>query len=353
MKILLVTGSKIMGGEYHRLIVPHSKIEGHEVSQIISIDHVPESQLSDFDLIIASRSISRIGNEENLWKILKRIGIPVIIDTDDHYQLSDSHVLKKEWKLNHRAESLITNFKNADAVMVTTPYLKYVVSQFNKNVEVFPNTIDFEQPQFIPNPDIEAMKSELVNIGWSGSVTHLEDLQLIEGEILSLNKSQYKDYKFMLAGFYEGDLTWHQYEKIFTSNYILGDLNYGRINAADVYSYAQAYNLMDIGLIPLRDTEFNRAKSELKMLEMGAFGLPVIVSDVESYQWLSKHGKNCLVAGKKDWYKSMRRLIENPELRKDLGSQLREDVIEYYNEATWRKHRIEYYESIISSKKYI
>jgi glycosyltransferase involved in cell wall biosynthesis len=352
MRILLVTGQKIMGGEYHRLIVPHSKmhLQGHEVSQMASIDHVPESQLSQFDIIIASRSISRIGNEENVWKILKRLGIPVIIDTDDHYQLSDSHVLKKEWKLNHRAEALIYNFSQADAIMVTTPYLKYVVSQFNKNVEVFPNTIDFEQPQFIPNPEIEAMKSELVNIGWSGSVTHLEDLQLIEGEILSLNKSPYKDYKFMLAGFYDGDSIWHKYEKIFTSNYILDDNNYGRINAADVYSYAQAYNLMDIGLIPLRYNEFNRAKSELKMLEMGAFGLGVIVSDVESYQWMSKHGKNCLVAGKKDWYKAMRRLIENPELRKDLGSQLKEDVIKNSNEALWRKYRIEYYESIISSK---
>jgi glycosyltransferase involved in cell wall biosynthesis len=352
MRILLVTGQKIMGGEYHRLIVPHSKmhLQGHEVSQMASIDHAPESQLSQFDLIIASRSISRIGNEENVWKILKRLGIPVIIDTDDHYQLSDSHVLKKEWKLNHRAEALIYNFSQADAIIVTTPYLKYVVSQFNKNVEVFPNTIDFEQPQFIPNPEIAAMKSELVNIGWSGSVTHLEDLQLIEGEILSLNKSPYKDYKFMLAGFYDGDSIWHKYEKIFTSNYILDDNNYGRINAADVYSYAQAYNLMDIGLIPLRYNEFNRAKSELKMLEMGAFGLGVIVSNVESYQWMSKHGKNCLVAGKKDWYKSMRRLIENPELRKDLGSQLKEDVKQNSNEALWRKYRIEYYESIISSK---
>jgi glycosyltransferase involved in cell wall biosynthesis len=352
MRILLVTGQKIMGGEYHRLIVPHSKmhLQGHEVSQMASIDHVPESQLSQFDLIIASRSISRIGNEENVWKILKRLGIPVIIDTDDHYQLSDSHVLKKEWKLNHRAEALIYNFTQADAIMVTTPYLKYVVSQFNNNVEVIPNTIDFEQPQFIPNPEIEAMKSDLVNIGWSGSVTHLEDLQLIEGEILSLNKSPYKDYKFMLAGFYDGDSIWHKYEKIFTSNYILDDNNYGRINAADVYSYAQAYNLMDIGLIPLRYNEFNRAKSELKMLEMGAFGLGVIVSDVESYQWMSKHGKNCLVAGKKDWYKSMRRLIENPELRKDLGSQLKEDVMQNSNEALWRKYRMEYYESVISSK---
>jgi hypothetical protein len=65
---------------------------------------------------------------------------------------------------------------------------------------------------------------------------------------------------------------------------------------------------------------------------------------------MSKHGKNCLVAGKKDWYKAMRRLIENPELRKDLGSQLKEDVMQNSNEALWRKYRMEYYESVISNK---
>jgi len=103
-------------------------------------------------------------------------------------------------------------------------------------------------------------------------------------------------------------------------------------------------------LIPLKDTEFNRAKSNLKMLEMGAFGLPVIVSDVEPYRDFSKHGKNCLVVGKREWYKAIRKLIENPELRKDLGNQLKQEVFESFNEESWRKVRTKLYENLISSK---
>jgi glycosyltransferase involved in cell wall biosynthesis len=110
---------------------------------------------------------------------------------------------------------------------------------------------------------------------------------------------------------------------------------------------------MDIGLIPLKDTEFNRAKSNLKMLEMGAFGLPVIVSDVEPYQELSKNGINCLVVGKREWYKSIRKLIDNHSLCTDLGLQLKEDVIKFRNEVFWRKVRMEVYENLISAKKYI
>lgn len=350
MKILLVCHN-ITGVEYHRLITPHSKMD--DVTSIANIDHQPDSFFYDYDLIVSSSVISKLGNQELLWKQLKRVGIPVVIDRDDTWVLPHNHPMYREWQLKERAKDIIYNLKRADLVTTTTPYLANLIRTYNDKVQILPNAIDFTQPQFIPNPEIAAMKSDLVHIGWSGSATHLQDLQMIEGDLLSLNKGIEKDYKLMLAGFYEGDYTWNKYEEIFTSNFIIGDDNYGRINTADVNSYAQAYNLMDIGLIPLKDTNFNRSKSNLKMLEMGAFGLPVIVSDVEPYQELSEHGNNCLVAGKREWYKSMRKLIDNPELRKDLGSQLKEDVIEFRNEVFWREVRTQVYENLIRTKKYI
>jgi hypothetical protein len=103
-------------------------------------------------------------------------------------------------------------------------------------------------------------------------------------------------------------------------------------------------------LIPLRDNEFNKCKSDLKLSEMGAFGLGAIISDVSAYEGLGMHGRNCLVAGKKEWYKSIRRLIENPELRNDLGSQLKDDVLNLRNESKWRELRIQVYESLISKR---
>ena len=350
MRILLVCHN-ITGVEYHRLITPHSKMG--DVTSIANIDHQPDSFFYDYDLVVSSSVISKLGNQELLWKQLKRVGIPVVIDRDDTWVLPHNHPMYRDWQLKQRAKDIIYNLKQADLVTTTTTYLAKLIKTHSNNVEVIPNAIDFTQPQFIPNPAIAAMKSNLLHIGWSGSATHLQDLQMIEGDLLSLNKSKDKDYKLMLAGFIEGDRMWHNYEQIFTSNFIVGDDNYGRINGADVNSYAQAYNLMDIGLIPLKDTEFNRAKSNLKMLEMGAFALPVIVSDVEPYQELSKNKYNCLIAGKREWYKSMRKLIENPELRKDLGSQLKEDVIEFRNEVFWREVRTQVYQNLIKAKKYI
>jgi glycosyltransferase involved in cell wall biosynthesis len=347
MRILLVCPSNITGVEYHRLITPHTHME--DVTSIPSIDHQPDSFFYDYDIIVTSSVISKIGNQELLWKQLKRIGIPVVIDRDDTWVLPQAHPMYKEWQKKQRAKDIIYNLKQADLVTTTNKHLAKEIAKYNK-VAVIPNTIDFQQLQFTPNSEIKALKSELVHIGWSGSVTHLQDLLLIEGEILSLNKSSHKDYKLMLAGYFEGDAIWDKYENIFTSNYLIDDNNYGRINSADVNSYAQAYNIMDIGLIPLRNNEFNKCKSDLKLSEMGAFGLGAIISDVSAYEGLGMHGRNCLVAGKKEWYKSIRRLIENPELRNDLGSQLKEDVLNLRNESKWRELRIQVYESLISKR---
>jgi hypothetical protein len=187
-----------------------------DVSSIASIDHLPDSFFYDFDLIVSSSVISKLGNQEILWKQLKRVGIPVIIDRDDTWVLPHNHPMYREWTLKQRAKDIIYNLKQADLVTTTTPYLANLIKVYNSKVEVLPNAIDFTQPQFIPNPDIAAMKSELTNIGWSGSVTHLQDLKMIEGDLLSLNKGFEKDYKLMLAGFHEGDYTWNEYEKIFT-----------------------------------------------------------------------------------------------------------------------------------------
>jgi glycosyltransferase involved in cell wall biosynthesis len=347
MRILLVCPNNITGVEYHRLITPHTHME--DVTSIPSIDHQPDSFFYDFDIIVTSSVISKIGNQELLWKQLKRIGIPVVIDRDDTWVLPQAHPMYKEWQKKQRAKDIIYNLKQADLVTTTNKHLAKEIAKYNK-VAVIPNAIDFQQLQFTANAEIAALKSDLVHIGWSGSVTHLQDLLLIEGELLSLNKSSHKDYKLMLAGYFEEDAIWDKYENIFTSNYLIDDKNYGRINSADVNSYAQAYNLMDIGLIPLRDNEFNKCKSDLKLSEMGAFGLGAIISDVSAYEGLGMHGRNCLVAGKKEWYKSIRKLIENPELRNDLGSQLKEDVLNLRNEAKWRELRIQVYESLISKR---
>lgn len=356
IKLLQVCPQKITGVEYHRLFIPHGKLNEtgeFEITTAHIIDHQPDSFFEEFDLIVSSSVVSKLGQQEILWKQLKRIGTPVIIDRDDTWKLPHDHPIKKDWEQKKTAEQIVYNLKQANAVMVTTSHLaSEVLSLGVKNVFVVPNAIDFDQPQFKPDYEVKKAKTEKVHIGWSGSVTHYHDIKLLADPFLQLKSDpQTKDkYRLILSGFVENDSMWREYEKIFTSGYSIDESAYCRVNGIDAFSYASAYDMFDIGLIPLKDTPFNRCKSELKMLEMGAKGVSVIVSDQYPYTNIARHGKNCLVATKKDWYRHIKKLIENENLRKDLSFQLEEDVKRDYNILKINELRKQIYKEVANAK---
>lgn len=354
MKILIISPDNVSGVEYHRLLMPHLNMgkKGHSVSATTSIDHQPIEFFQDYDIIIASRSLSKMENHSGLWAIVKKSGIPIIIDTDDQWQLSHDHIQKKYWVANDRAAKIINNFKQADAITCTTPYLRELCLNFNPNVKVLPNGIDFNQPQFQPDDKISQLKDERINIGWSGGATHYQDLGILADCFMSMrsNPDWKNKYRLLLSGFVDKDPTWNAYEKIFTSNYKIDEDHYSRINVMDVNSYASALELFDIGLVPLRDTPFNRAKSELKMLELGAKKVASIVSDVYPYTLLAKHKVNCLMSDKRGWFNSIKLLMDSSQMRIDLGETLYEHIFTNYNLEKMEDERIEFYQSLINRK---
>jgi glycosyltransferase involved in cell wall biosynthesis len=255
-----------------------------------------------------------------------------------------------EWKRGRRAEQIIYNLRQANLVTTTTDYLANIIGNFNKNVEVLPNGIDFEQPQFKVDDKVRELKSpDMVHIGWSGSITHKQDVELLDTPFYELLHDQdlIDKYRLILSGYVEKDPTWGYYEKVFTSNWKIDVNQYARINAMDTNTYASAYDAMDIGLIPLRHTEFNICKSNLKMLEMGAKGLAVIVSQNPVYENIGLNGKNCIFVDKKDWYKTLKKLINNEELRIELATNLYNDVKDNWNIEKLNLKRTEVYKNLL------
>ena len=59
----------------------------------------------------------------------------------------------------------------------------------------------------------------------------------------------------------------------------------------------------DFALAPLEDTEFNRHKSALKVLDMAALGLPVLASDMPVYRMLHGDVAEMMLVGNtvEDW----------------------------------------------------
>jgi glycosyltransferase involved in cell wall biosynthesis len=136
-----------------------------------------------------------------------------------------------------------------------------------------------------------------------------------------------------------------------TMEHISYDKSYRRLYAKDVFNYGDLYNEVDVCLVPLISNEFNRCKSELKIVEAGYMGKAVIVSDTEPYTSWIKHGVNGLKVKDSrnniDWYVNMRKLILEPNLRKDLAAGLKETITEFFDMDTHNEVRAELYKSLI------
>jgi glycosyltransferase involved in cell wall biosynthesis len=126
-----------------------------------------------------------------------------------------------------------------------------------------------------------------------------------------------------------------------------------------VTSYAKNYAKFDVSLAPIKNHMFNRVKSQLKVIEAGFYKKAIIASNVGPYTIDLKH---CLKNGQfvdgnamlvdenrnhSDWAKYIQKLLQNPNMVKDMGERLYETVKDVYDLNKVTKDRAEFYKSLI------
>lgn len=303
------------GPSYHRVIAPLMLMK--DVDVYITND----LKVEDFEKGCALFIYNRILPDHALPivnELKHRYGFKVCVDLDDYWELDEHHVLYQHYQDIEFAKKQIQQIKDADVVLVTHERLAEEVAVYNKNVHVCPNAIP-KQGQF----DIEREPHYLTRLFWQGSDTHREDIALLRTPIDKLAPIAGK-IKMIMAGYAEDNAEWHQMVHHYTA-----DLKhqYKLIPAEKVTNYYSAYAQADICLVPLRNSQFNRHKSNLKILEAANLGLPVIVSEVHPY--LDMPVLYCRHSG--DWIKHITRLVGSRKRQKEAGQQLAEYVAEHYN----------------------
>jgi glycosyltransferase involved in cell wall biosynthesis len=87
----------------------------------------------------------------------------------------------------------------------------------------------------------------------------------------------------------------------------------------------------DIGLVPLDDSPFERAKFPFKLLQYMALGVPAVCARVGVAASLVQHGENGLLASSPDeWREALEMLIADAASRKRLGEAGRQSVADHY-----------------------
>jgi glycosyltransferase involved in cell wall biosynthesis len=200
----------------------------------------------------------------------------------------------------------------ADAVITSTIPLQQSLKKFNANVFCIHNALS--EDLWLSDQAPTAIKgNKPIRILYMGTRTHREDLEVITDAWKQINE-EYKDQVTLdIIGGTPAD-----------------ELEFGNpieipqpLIYPDFVQWLKQQGSWDIGLIPLKDTEFNRKKSHIKFLDYSALGLPIICSKVTAYQNVAVDGENALMVNNTtdEWYQAIKRLIEDEQLRGKLAAE--------------------------------
>lgn len=350
MRIGLIHNIQSTGSALYRLEMPHAHLDNNYKGLTFYSAPNPfgisEQGWKDLDVLICSRMW---GEDEVQIEAIRnkcdKHNVRLILDLDDYWVLESGHPMYGLYRINNVPDKIRKHIKVVDHVICTNEFLAAKVRMLNPNVTVIPNCTYSWYQQFKSEPT----ECDKVRFGWFGGAQHYEDVILMEQGlgVLADDKALHGRYMLYLGGWNENEM-YARYEQVFTAEY--KNENYGRIAAADIYSYVGGYNFVDACLAPLRDTTFNRCKSELKVIEAAAMGKALIASDVYPYNTILRHGENCLLVKEtrsRDWYRHIRTLTNDADLREALAQTLKEDVANRFDINYWGKVRMELYKSLL------
>jgi glycosyltransferase involved in cell wall biosynthesis len=279
--------------DFHRIIMPYGQLKADPKAPVFVFNRQPSHGIHSL-------------------MTMKKAGIKIICDIDDHFEVGPQHVMYELFKKHNIAEIIKQSLQLADVVTCTNHELAEAVKPYAKHIEILPNALPFDQGQFTLSMDTESDRAMVYVAG----TTHRHDMSLFAGHI--------DESHLTIAGHNPEREEWCKIEALFGP-----DVRYKPETAID--TYMSLYEGHGVALAPLVDTEFNRCKSNLKVLEAGAKGIPIVVSDVHPYLNPTDYDAVDYASDGIEWRERTEQLIHDRVYRAERGQQLAEHVREHYH----------------------
>jgi glycosyltransferase involved in cell wall biosynthesis len=228
-------------------------------------------------------------------------------DIDDLvHEIEDCNILAYQYYTQTRKDNLIELFKLSDMVTFSTQFLKdyYEERHGIKHSHVIPNFL----PKFLwgncgKRDKYNKSKSGKLRILWTGSASHIArggDMEFL----LPVIEKTLNEFEWVFLGTCPpsllGRVEFHDWEEFYTYP--------AHLDAVDA----------DVGIVPVKDHIFNYAKSDLKLLEYSAVGLPSICSSIGNGMGPYDLVKDSFVIENKAdlWYQALKNFEKDQDLRK-------------------------------------
>jgi glycosyltransferase involved in cell wall biosynthesis len=295
-------------------------------------------QLMSADLVIMQQMGSALASNLARFMIEKRI--PFISEFDDfvHHVSPNNVAGYGGWNpgtlMVHRA---MEQARSCFALQVSTRQLAREYFPYNPTIYVLPNWLDRD----LWDVPVARRGDGKIRIGWAGGNAHGDDLKMISKVIARVIRESKGKVIFETFGMTEGELAGvfpiqptppTSCEKCGHE----GALHQHHGEPLREYPGALAAKGWDIALAPVINNSFGNAKSDLKIKEYSALGLPVVASRVQPYIEAQAAGAPIALAETyEEWYSAIMKLVRNRALREGTGRKARE-----WAQGNWIQDRV-------------
>lgn len=242
----------------------------------------------------------------NEWQKMRHRPFTIYALDDVITDIDPSNPFFKNFSANSRTR-LKYALARCDRMVVSTDFLADLYQHLIADIRVVPNRLEMEK--WLPLRS-KKRTGKKPRVGWAGGTTHQRDLLLLK-EVIEQTRDEADWIFFGMCP-----------EEILP----LIKESYPFVPFEDYPAFLASLNF-DIAVAPLADTIFNRGKSNLRLLELGILGLPVICTDIDPY----RDSPACRVDNTVNaWVSALRERIHDAEARETEGGTMRRWVTEKF-----------------------
>jgi len=262
----------------------------------------------------------------NLIEEANSNGIKTIVELDDNiWEVPEWNPSSPFWT-SVRQTFFENTIKKCARAVTTTNTLATVLREFIDDVVVVPNAI--YDNKYIDFPS-HLKTTATITVGWIGSAFHSKDTEIFTS-LIPIMLDKYPEIGFLMMG--EGpprELSGYSH-RIMSLPFVEPIYYHQIINSFTI----------DIGLAPLLQCAFNRAKSPVKVIEYLYMKTFPICSDIDPYSDIQKENEDsCLLVPTSevrsgtvdDWMDRIDFCVKNIEMIRKKAAKGREYILDKYN----------------------
>lgn len=264
LPVVLAAHADWHGCGYYRVLHPYQALANElrlEGGLKLHDFHFTDVARVEPDIIVLQGAWRHPGILDQIRRYREITGAKVVLEFDDYIPNIPTRSVYRKLIPQGAIKEMRRAIEQADWLVVSTPVLAQEYAQYHDDIRVASNGLN---PEWWRGLSSERRTGRKMRVGWAGGVSHTGDL----AEIRSVVKDLEDEVEWVFMGMKPEGVRCEYHPGVPIKDYPakLANLN------------------LDLAVVPLELNQFNRCKSNLRLLELGVCGVPVICTDIEPYQ---------------------------------------------------------------------